>query len=692
MAAFRVIFAACLLAASADAQQQAVFRAESALMEVEVRVTRRSEPVRGLTREDFTLFENGERQQLRTFDTVGPRGEAFLAGADSTSVSDSVSTPDAVADPRAVPLAQLRKSLFLYIAVRARLPDRAPIAKAIREFLDERLKPGVFVSLEGRPFTSSREQLERDLSRMLTVSWSAVGGMTDRLAVSPDELDDPLEATLAELNQEFGEQAESIVDLSALYGAQTLYRYIDLVRALGVYPGKKIVVLFSGGMSVNEDNLDLLNRFATEATRARVSFYPVDTRRLQASSPGGDAEATPDALSFQGDPLNNGFQTIRNNFQDSQDGLVSLAKASGGRALLNSNRLGRVFEDAFEDAGDYYTLGYYPTATSRDGRFRKIRIEVDRPGVKLAYRKGYYEEQRFSGMSVSEKRLELFRALELDTPFAELPLTAGFEFFRSPEGGPAVVYAVGIHPRELPAVDVKKGTRLAFTVAARAVRAGDERGVAQDDRRLEMTFDPSELARLAADPETRLHYSSQMLLPPGDYHWKAIIRDEASGKLGSYKALVRAPDFSGPYASSSLLLTSRIRELPPPRKEKKSRKGRKPPPGTLDVAGTRFLPSSTARYRRSTRLYLLFDLYNVPAAVAEPPPPRLALYRSDRRIETLPIVGHQTVFDPDRRTIRYLVALDTTDLEPGEYVVAALLPKHDRPAAPVLHRKFTLVE
>ena len=120
------------------------------------------------------------------------------------------------------------------------------------------------------------------------------------------------------------------------------------------------------------------------------------------------------------------------------------------------------------------SLAGAPSDLQREGRFRKIRVESDRPRIKLDYRKGYYEEQDFSRMSDSEKRLALHRALEFDTPYAELPLTAGFEFFRGVRGGPSVAYSVGIHPSELPTEKGKKGTKLAFTVAARAVRTDGE--------------------------------------------------------------------------------------------------------------------------------------------------------------------------------------------------------------------------
>ena len=109
--------------------------------------------------------------------------------------------------------------------------------------------------------------------------------------------------------------------------------------------------------------------------------------------------------------LNNGFQNRQDAFQDSQDGLATIAKESGGRAIFNTNDLGDIFDAVIEDTSEYYVLGYYPANTDRKGRFRKIRVEVDRPRTKLSYLRGYYEDESFDRMSKSEKRLQLNQAI-----------------------------------------------------------------------------------------------------------------------------------------------------------------------------------------------------------------------------------------------------------------------------------------
>ena len=69
-----------------------------------------------------------------------------------------------------------------------------------------------------------------------------------------------------------------------------------------------------------------------------------------------------------------------------------LAEETGGRMIaVNSDKK---FEEAFdqisEELRSQYTLGYYPSNTSKDGKFRKIRVDVDNHEFKVLARKGYY--------------------------------------------------------------------------------------------------------------------------------------------------------------------------------------------------------------------------------------------------------------------------------------------------------------
>jgi VWFA-related protein len=69
-----------------------------------------------------------------------------------------------------------------------------------------------------------------------------------------------------------------------------------------------------------------------------------------------------------------------------------IAEETGGRMIevRSEKNLPKAFEQLVEELRSQYVLGYYPSNPAKDGRFRKIKIEVTRPDSKVLARKGYY--------------------------------------------------------------------------------------------------------------------------------------------------------------------------------------------------------------------------------------------------------------------------------------------------------------
>jgi len=69
-----------------------------------------------------------------------------------------------------------------------------------------------------------------------------------------------------------------------------------------------------------------------------------------------------------------------------------MTEETGGRMIVVSSekRLEEAFDQISEELRSQYTLGYYPTNTSKDGKFRKIHVETGNHDLKVLARKGYY--------------------------------------------------------------------------------------------------------------------------------------------------------------------------------------------------------------------------------------------------------------------------------------------------------------
>ena len=588
------------------------------------------------------------------------------------------------------------RSTFVYVATRGRRQDRRRIFDAVTEFIDEQLAPGVLVSIEGSPFTSRRSELDQLLRKMLSRGTDTQGrrSSVDTLAVDLARdigYSDEFETLLDEANEEFEDQIEEISDRAALYRRLRMYEYIDLIRALGIYPGRKIVVLFATGLPVDQDNLDIMKVLEDEATKARVRFYVSDVTGLSAASPGGDAEQSGDLASLFGDLARNGRFNLDTRRHDNQDGLFELARRTGGRAVLNSNDFGEVFDVLVREIGNYYLLGYYPRDTEQRGRLRRLKVRARRPGIRLSHQRGYYEERPFALMSRSEQDLRMHQALTFDTPYTDLPLRVDHEIFRASSGTPTLVYSVGLHTGDIPSDASTGGHKVKLTVIAQASAAPGETGrpalpPVTDERRFEMTVDKAAFERLSNDPHSWLHYGSQMALPPGRYDWKVVVRDDLSGLLGSFQTELRMPELRGRAAASSLLLTSRIDDVSGPGTHAEQGED------VLMVDGSRFFASAVKSFRKGDLLFLLYDVYDPdPESLANPPAARLALYRGASPIDRIPVTGHQTVPQPEAGRIRHLAALATSDLEAGSYVIAAMLPSEDKDRA-VVFRRFEIFD
>ncbi len=190
-------------------------------------------------------------------------------------------------------------------------------------------------------------------------------------------------------------------------------------RYLAGFPGRKNLIWLTGsipqpyytdplggsfGMSFRDD-ISILGDNPDDLTDAltlsRVAVYPIDARGLvtppqfEASNNRGPA---PNA--------NLRFETAQA-LQHIQ--LDMIAQATGGKAYYNSNALKEAIIGIVDNGSNYYTLAYATTNKIWDGRLRHIKVTVDRPGLRVQHRQGYYavdpaaQEQRLLAAKQRQK-------------------------------------------------------------------------------------------------------------------------------------------------------------------------------------------------------------------------------------------------------------------------------------------------
>jgi hypothetical protein len=125
------------------------------------------------------------------------------------------------------------------------------------------------------------------------------------------------------------------------------------------------------------DNDQYFRDIIGEANRGNSSFYTVDPRGL----PVFDTPIGPEPPPH----VEVDYRMLRGR----QDTLRTLAEATDGLSVMNSNDLNAGLKRIVDDLTSYYLLGYYSTNAKLDGRFRTIKVRVKRPGVDVRARKGY---------------------------------------------------------------------------------------------------------------------------------------------------------------------------------------------------------------------------------------------------------------------------------------------------------------
>jgi VWFA-related protein len=426
----------------------------------------------------------------------------------------------------------------------------------------------------------------------------------------------------------------------------------DLSKELAIIPEKKAVVYFSSGVGKNGmDNQSQLQSAVNAAVRGGVALYPIDVRGLIAMAPAGDAS--------KGAPRGTGVfsgaqqRQTRERVNDQQETLFTLAADTGGKALLDSNDLALGIRDAQKDVDSYYTLAYYSSNAAKDGKFRKIRVELSsRKDLKLDYRPGYYADKIWNQFDSTDKEKQLSEAMSLGNPVTELPLAVELLYFRLEKGRYFVPMAVKIPGSK---VGVKSGkTDLDFIGT---VRDSKGRTVATLRDAIKVKLPEGAAEKLAT---RSLLYDAGFQLTPGQYRIKVLARENQEGKLGTFEARFTVPDLDqGPAAAVSSLVLGTGREtlaavVGSAGKPKKTG-GLNP----LISNGKKLAPSVTHVFRRPQTMTVFGETYT-PGAMA-----RLALFHGSKQIwqsaPLRPAPGRSGAF-----TLETAVRLGR--LQPGEYI------------------------
>jgi VWFA-related protein len=598
---------------SKSSQQAFILRSQTNEVLVDVRVYDKSgKPMTDLKQTDFRVFEDGALQTINSFSLEDVEKLAQITGGEEhAQVIDLAKLPPEV---NADQLLQDHRLLVFFFDLSSMQPDELMRAlKASGDFMAHRMTPADLVAVVTyssslrvvQDFTNNRDALTKTLRAILVGEESSNLATSGTIGEAGGTDANGMEIVTQDVSDAF---APDETEFNIFNTDQKLAAIESLATMLRQVPGRKNVIHFSSGISrTGQENQAQLRATIDAANQADVSLYTMDARGLLALPPGGDASTSSPA----GTAIYSGSAHASqvSSLQGSRETLASLSTDTGGKFFYDLNDFAPAFQEVQNENSSYYMIGYSPTNKRSDGRFRHIRVEVSRPGLKVQARPGYFAPKNFRQLTREDKEVQLQQVMDLDVPFVDLPFAIDTAYFRRPDKKYTVVLAAKIPGSQVSFLKKSGKHETEFDFAWRVTDAQNHiAGGLHDTLPVNMTgetFDEIVSGNLL--------YEGEITLAPGKYNLKVVARENQGGKIGTFETSLVLPEISDQGLSlSSVVLSNEVRpadQLPRTRLDR----DRNAP---LRVGDRMVLPSVTRVFRTNQTLSVYLESY-----AGKPPAP-----------------------------------------------------------------------
>jgi len=491
---------------------------------VQVYVTdKKGNPVLDLTKDDFIVFDEGQRKTLTEFE----RHVLTLPAGKEKAPAEIVETPA----PPARDLMPRKFFLFFDFAFNNAIGIEKA-RKAALFFIDTQLQPtdevgllsySAMRSLMLHEYLTTEHALVRKIVKGFGIEqivgraedfeakyWNLAKGRNPTDAASPGSLD-PRER-FQELEVIKRQREES-----KLQAYNFIRKITELAKATRYIPGHKCILYFSSGVPysvftglptpnpsepIRFESAHLVSRYdemLKELSSANCAIYTLDTIQLS-SVLGSDAETR-------------GTYTLQ-----------QMARATGGKYYGNISSYEKHIEKIQDLTGCYYVLGYY-VDDNWDGAYHKIKVEVARPDLEVHAQKGYFNPKPFSEYNSVEKMLHLVDLALSQEPLFQTPVRFPLEVVPCPAGAKGNLCLAAKIPVE----------------KIREVLTGKSEFVAVifDDKENIVTLRRNEKKTFTLTGEL-FSFGAALSLSPGKYQCRLIIRnlDTGRGAVASTTAVI----------------------------------------------------------------------------------------------------------------------------------------------------------
>lgn len=565
----RLLLLLPLLAAVPALTQTPSFEGTSQVVAVEVPVNvvdRNGDPVRGLTANDFEVYDGNELQKISSFEVI------------DLKTLETAPAPQTAPQPEAAALrpGARRHFLFLFDLSFSSPTSILKARLAARDFVLNSLHPTDLAavatySIETGPklvvtFTPDRAQLARAIDT-LGYRRNFDARRTDplRFLVDPPaelsggvfgqgeaaDLKAQQDQVLFEYLQTVAFAAERI-ERSIEMGRISAYSRAlsDVAQRLNAVKGRKHVLFFSEGFDsrlllgrqttdeeTETDNLNLIsgrswmvdtdnrygntglqgdiNRMLEEFRRADCVIQAVDIGGLRA---GADQRARPSG----------------------QEALFYMAHETGGELFKDANNLRQPLERVLERTSVTYLLTFERSDLKTDGAFHRLKVKAKLPqGARLSHRAGYYAPRPFKDLDPLEKSLLASDGIASAAPRRDIDLDVLAAPFRASESRSYVPVILEIGGKSL--LEGQSAKKLNVEIYS---YVSDSKGQMQDFFNQRVALDVDKPKSRQAMMEGGIKYYGHFELPPGDYQVRVLVRNADTGRTGVETVQVQVPAYA----------------------------------------------------------------------------------------------------------------------------------------------------
>jgi hypothetical protein len=334
--------------------------------------------------------------------------------------------------------------------------------------------------------------------------------------------------------------------------------------------------------------------------------------------------------------------------------------------MFDNNDLALGIRQAAESITSYYTVGYYTSHTTLDGKFHRIKITIkDSDSANLSYRQGYFAGKEFAKFTTADKERQLEEALMLQDPVTDITIAMEVNYFQLNSAEYFVPVAVKIPGSEL-ALAKRGGASVTLIDFIGEVKDDFGNTIQNLRDKLDIKLSDSTAAQLATHP---IQYETGFTLLPGKYVMKYLARDSETGRIGTYQTAFTIPNLNKEdkrVPISSVVLSSQripLSDAVYNVKQKLDAESVNP----LVLNGQKLAPSVTRVFSKGRDFYVFLQAYERGATAMQPLVAFVTFYHGQvKAFETSPLAVTSGM-DPKSKAVPFRFNLSLEPLPPGRY-------------------------